>query len=1186
MHPLLLRRLRPIAAVILVLFTWFSIEPWNFALAAQDLPTSRVRGAPVSQKKVLTAPEAFEDNLRVIKERVRRARDGDAYQAQLAGLLKSLDHAVAQSHRELEATRQAVDRLARAVEQGAPAGETITALKAQHEQVNTAVGQVRLNAAGIEGLLRGMVLPAGLTQNQKQAKDAVTGLSKTLDSALTAISRRAEQQRGFDAQEHQAFLAASTELAQGLAALQVRVQALAQAATPERRRAQLWEEAFSKRGSLLSADREIRKEFAQTEAFLEEKGLPQEILDRHEQAVAEYEKHFSQLKEYLAQVDQAQRAYISATERGNETAAQAAERDLESKLTAFDDFLTSNVKDPPHQPLDPNNLPHRTPKPQERKPRLKKEEFAEFQPQIRLAYNGDPANLMLAQATTDLPTPEDLAETIEVQFTPEIQALAAELEHNPVKIYNWVRNNIDFVPTYGSIQGAHMCLLTKQCNDMDTASLLIALLRTSGTAARYVMGTIEVPIEQVMNWVGGFTDERAALNFIASGGTPVVPVISGNRVVSARLEHAWVEAYVDFIPSRGAKHQQGDTWIPVDASFKQYTYTPGLDLSNVFTLDAQAFVDQLTATATVSETESYATNLDAASAETTLRTLRDQLTTYVTNTMPSATVGEVIGAKQLLAQALPRLAGTLPYRIVLRGAAAGVLPSAMRHQVTIEIPGGPLSGEASLTYQAALASLAGQRVTLSYVPATQGDQDVIAGLFPQPHPDGSPIQPEELPAAFPAYLINLKPELRVNDQVVATGEAVRMGEIQSLALRFDDPSGYGSAPVTHIVTAGEYVALFFNAAGVSTEPLTKQQARLQALKAKLDSNNVADITKDELIGDLLNSVIMTYFYELDALDRLIAQTMEIAHVRLPSEGAFFLSLRTTYVFGVPKSVGPAGMTLDVPRIFYTVKAKDGDPSKVWQFGLASGPISSAVEHSVPEQLLSTSSVPVEAVSAVKALGMANDQGIPIYTITPLNAADVLPQLAIPGSSLSDIRNAINSGKVVTVSKTPVLFKGRTILGYMVLNPETGAGAYIINGSNGSLADVAMNVLIGLVWGTFFFAAFTLGLLSGGILGPLLFSLYGTIAVAGLKFAATGDSGFDAMKTFLGLLAGGIGGLQIPFLLQAFGIGSLAIPIATLGPLALGVIAILSVIIIRAIILDYLFSVAMDFRRRRPEGYYV
>ncbi len=37
---------------------------------------------------------------------------------------------------------------------------------------------------------------------------------------------------------------------------------------------------------------------------------------------------------------------------------------------------------------------------------------------------------------------------------------------------------------------------------------------------------------------------------------------------------------MDYIPSRGAVNQQGDTWIPMDASFKQYQFTPGLDFKS------------------------------------------------------------------------------------------------------------------------------------------------------------------------------------------------------------------------------------------------------------------------------------------------------------------------------------------------------------------------------------------------------------------------------------------------------------------------------------------------------------------------------------------------------------------------------------------------------------------------------
>jgi hypothetical protein len=166
------------------------------------------------------------------------------------------------------------------------------------------------------------------------------------------------------------------------------------------------------------------------------------------------------------------------------------------------------------------------------------------------------------------PTAADLTSTTEVQFTPAILAKAQALGYNAVNIYNWVYNNIEYVPTYGSIQGADMCLQTMQCNDIDTASLLIALLRASNIPARYVYGTIQLPINQVMNWVGGFTDPKSALEFMAQGGVPITGEVAGGQIVAAKIEHVWVETYVNYFPSRGARNGPGNEWIPLDASYK------------------------------------------------------------------------------------------------------------------------------------------------------------------------------------------------------------------------------------------------------------------------------------------------------------------------------------------------------------------------------------------------------------------------------------------------------------------------------------------------------------------------------------------------------------------------------------------------------------------------------------------
>ena len=35
------------------------------------------------------------------------------------------------------------------------------------------------------------------------------------------------------------------------------------------------------------------------------------------------------------------------------------------------------------------------------------------------------------------------------------------------------------------------------------------------------------------------------------------------------------------------------TWTPIDASFKQYAYTPGMDLQSAVPFNAQSFIDQM-----------------------------------------------------------------------------------------------------------------------------------------------------------------------------------------------------------------------------------------------------------------------------------------------------------------------------------------------------------------------------------------------------------------------------------------------------------------------------------------------------------------------------------------------------------------------------------------------------------------
>jgi hypothetical protein len=111
-----------------------------------------------------------------------------------------------------------------------------------------------------------------------------------------------------------------------------------------------------------------------------------------------------------------------------------------------------------------------------------------------------------------------------------------------------------------------------------------------------------------MNWVGGVTKPEAALQLLGQGGIANRGIAEAGRFSKVRMEHVWVQAYVNWAPSRGAR-QGGynltpaqtppqhvnpngplNAWVPLDASFKQYSYSQGLDLKTAVPLDANALL--------------------------------------------------------------------------------------------------------------------------------------------------------------------------------------------------------------------------------------------------------------------------------------------------------------------------------------------------------------------------------------------------------------------------------------------------------------------------------------------------------------------------------------------------------------------------------------------------------------------
>jgi len=347
-------------------------------------------------------------------------------------------------------------------------------------------------------------------------------------------------------------------------------------------------------------------------------------------------------------------------------------------------------------------------------------------------------------------------------------------------------------------------------------------------------------------------------------------------------------------------------------------------------------------------------------------------------------------------------------------------------------------------------ALAGRKLSVSFSPATQEDEDTLAGYLPQPDEDGE-LDPGQLPDTLPGYLINLKAELAVDEDIVANPDVeVTMGSGLISEMGYWQP-GRGWDTSENNPIAGEYRALALDLQGVSAQAAEDLETSLEDTRAKLDAEDYTGLTKQQLVGDMLYSTILSYFALNDMQDQIGERQTNSVGYRAPSYGLFKTSLQPQYWFGMPRDVKASGLTMDVDHMSSIRVDKDNNRERWVAFNRATGARMSAMEHLVPEEMYSTEDNPAHGISAVKALQLAAAEGQKIWTITQSNLSQAMAALNLSSSVEADIRNAVRAGKEVTAHEDTINFHGRPSAGYMVIDPKTGAGSYLIaGGENGGV----------------------------------------------------------------------------------------------------------------------------------------
>ncbi len=764
----------------------------------------------------------------------------------------------------------------------------------------------------------------------------------------------------------------------------------------------------------------VREEFAQTRRMLIERKLPEVILARHDEAVKTFEQRVASF---------------------NQTAARLQQGDA-SALGELQTFFDQNPTKRRAAPMDPKNLPWRTPEPTKRLPAETKTAWFQNlygQQGTRVAQLGNSLaglEFVTPPEPGQAPNEADLAETPETQRTAAIVAKAQELGNNPVNIQNWVRNNVEWVPTWGAIQSAQDTLDKKRGNAIDIASLEIALLRAARIPARYQFGTIELPAEQVMNWVGGVTKPEAAQQLLGQGGIANRGLIEGGKISKIRMEHAWVQAYVNWAPSRGARQGSAtqhpspvgprNAWVPLDASFKQYEFLPKVNVNAEVPLDVRQLIEQASQGAVIDEANGFVQGFNASTVEQGVEEHAGKLLANLQQRHPGATIDTVLGRKIIPSWQTSLLNATLPFNASMSGAAVSRLPNSLIHAAVVRLYDsamGRAMGDAVMDIKLPLHELR-KRLSVTYAAATPEDQAVIDSANGQG------------PWMLPVYLIKMQGRLQLDGQTLKTLPVSTMGSPQYWAAEFYDPSGTNSGDNDFKVESavGDEVVIGFNAAGVDGADIARRKTAVANQSA----------------AETLHLTALNYWGLTDTIHDILGAHLGVRAMRLPSVGLFAQPLQVQYRWGVPSRGHYAGRMMDVRRSLIAAVPVDGVTSPV--FMKAIGNTDSYLEGATFDLLFGHGVG--SSASAVSVIEEANRQGLRIYRITDANFGQVRNQLsALPSGDLLQIEGAVAAGHEVVVPERPVQKGNWRGTGLIITDPETGGGAYLISGgSNGGSED--------------------------------------------------------------------------------------------------------------------------------------
>jgi len=425
------------------------------------------------------------------------------------------------------------------------------------------------------------------------------------------------------------------------------------------------------------------------------------------------------------------------------------------------------------------------------------------------------------------------------------------------ELYYYLHDNFFYQPYFGLLKGPAEILRSKAGNDFDLAQLLVTLCREQGYSARYVYGRIKVPLSKIQNWLGIQELERICriLQWATKAPVEIVEEPEGEKVW---FWHLWVEVNLD-----------SEEWVPLDASFKQYSfYNPALPFLPFYP-------------------EQYWNNKpDQLPIEDYFTRWKKYL---IQNSFPVESLAwkrEILIDENLFPPPLPYE----EYDVLLR---TEKISRRNFHQVRLILPGIDVCFKTG--------ELASEKIFLYYRQIPE-DKKVVSKL-------GGILD-------CPSFLLSLQPILELGNRRII-GKPVSAGEVHFLEIHFlspeDSPKVY-----RYPVKAGTYLAVFINLGTVPRQKVENIARRFGALTSDRIIQELIQKKGENYVGDLFYLTLLSYYHQLNAQISLLNTIFPITLIPLPSMAIMETDLKTLSVLSCPWRLKIGGINFQILRNAYAL----------------------------------------------------------------------------------------------------------------------------------------------------------------------------------------------------------------------------------------------------------------------------